>query len=99
MGGGNLISPFFYTSEVGYFRFKKKNISQQLDSIKPLHGKKKNSVLDGRSAQCKKHRKYKQDCKHKADKFGYINILIHEHVCLYSIHIHTHNTYAQKIPF
>ena len=41
MGGGNLISPFFYTSEVGYFRFKKKNISQQLDSIKPLHGKKK----------------------------------------------------------
>lgn len=41
MGGGNLISPFFYTSEVGYFRFKKKTISQQLDSIKPLHGKKK----------------------------------------------------------
>lgn len=42
MRGGNLISPFFYTSEVGYFKFKKKNISQQLDSIKPLHGKKKN---------------------------------------------------------
>ena len=46
MGGGNLISPFFYTSEVGYFRFKKKNISQQLDSIKPLHGKKKKPERD-----------------------------------------------------
>lgn len=47
MGGGNLISPFFYTSEVGYFRFKKKNISQQLDSIKPLHGEKKKKTRKG----------------------------------------------------
>lgn len=61
--------------------------------------KKKNSILDGQSTQCKKHRKYKQGCKYKADKFGYINILIHVHVYLYSIHIHMHNTYAQKIPF
>lgn len=70
-----------------------------LDPFLILHRQTKKTTLDGRSTQCKKHRKYKQDCKHKTDKFGYINILKHVHVCLYSIHIHVHNTYAQKIPF
>ena len=40
MRRGSLLSPFFYTSEGRYFKFEKKNISQQLDSSKPLYGKK-----------------------------------------------------------